>query len=622
MLSSSRFKILIILSLFAGLAACTKSADPARVTFNIPTLRALSSSPTAMTSSTSEDSRWGYAAPTSASQIGCYAIFIGGPESEFQRMSCTTSANTQVKFGFFAGLVSPGATASITVPAGADRTFTLVGLATATGATCDALPELDGSKYSKPVLLGSTTMSLVAGDNELALNGAISSTTLDSCNFGTSGPSAGAIYLGTGFDGDVTVSGGSSISTTMNQSNTRKLSTTARVLELAPTGQTDEYRVKLEGSGYSAMNYGLGDEVMFYIAGDGNQSSCGNLFGGFRVQGLVTGAAGYDVVLASYTLNAKFSDPRIATVPNAALVAPADVGTNFCRATVVRVPNLKTLTFNSGSLSVGALGSLTGANQVGGVLPIRVRDGIRAQSGTNYINATGSGYSAGGTFRYPGDGLLGAGTIMSTTANGNGGGGAMSGQGAGGGGNAGAGLVAQNSVPADIVGSGGGTVGDEYGCGSSDPLKRCLFGKIFLGGGAGINSPPGASVGSGGGAVLVFTSKIEVDSGATLGFKAMGTAGDGSSAGGGAGGSILLRTLVIQSAGTLTFIANGGNGGSNDYGSGGGGRVHVDVINDCVTTIPATVNVNGGTSGVRAGYVGTFYKTGTAVTRGTCLLPP
>lgn len=614
------------ISLLILFGACTKQAEPAKVSFSVPMLNAkiVSQSVTAMST---EDTGWGLPTPTATSSLDCFAVFVGGgADPDMNRMSCETNAGTKIPFGYFAGLVARNQQATVTIPSGNGRTFTLVGFDLADGATCEQLPELTQTKYSAPIVIGRTVADIAPGDNAIKIDAAISATTLASCNFqSASGPSSG-FYLGSGLDGDLNVSSNVDLSTTMNQDATRYLTTTARIQNRTATANAGEYVVDLQGSP-NATNFGVGDEVMIYVAAEGTPGDCGTLFPGFKLDARVTQAANY---ISGYsTLGVKIPDSRFATVSNANLAAAGVSGTNFCRVVATRVPHLRNVTLTgSGLLAVPGFGPLNAGPNQGGVLAMRVLGNMLVQ-GSNFIDASGKGFQQLGASSGRGESVGGA-SASTAIALANGGGGADSTYSAGGGGHGGSGLPGLSSIFVANVASAGGVVGDQYGCGptSLDPLMRCLFGKVFFGGAGGHAQTGTGLFGHGGGIIQIFANNVVVASGATLAIKTNGVNGDALNAGG-AGGSLLLRALNLKVDGTLYLKARGGDGGdatTNRYGAGGGGRIHIDVLNDCQNASAANVDVNGGVAGPgngtpRPGLAGTFFKTGAAATRATCLLP-
>lgn len=635
MLSISRFKALIILCLFVGLAGCmtgcTKNAEPAKVTFTIPTTsgKIVSQSATATTSSVDSDesATWGLSAATSLTELSCFALFIGGDELSMKVNSIDTSAGETIRFGPFVGLVTRGQPVTVDITSGV-RYFTLIGSKLATGASCEKLPELTNAQYSAPVVIARVRANIVPGENNLTIDAVLSSVRLTNLQLGaTGGTGTRGLYLGSGADGDITVSSLANLSTAMNQANTRKLMTTVRLTNRTLTLTPGEFTLRLE-SMLDGTHFGVGDEIMVYVAGEGNQggtNSCGGqLFAGFRLEGRVTEAA--TTISTHSTMKAKIFDPRFATIPNTALAAAGVSGTDFCRVVVTRVPNIKNLTLTStGSMSTDPFGSLNATNNTGGIIAMRVAGNLTAQ-GTNSIDAGGIGYQQMGASSGRGESFLGA-SASTTSALGNGGGGGDATYGAGGGGHGGSGLPGQSSIFVANAASAGGTVGDEYGCGVLDTSKRCLFGKMFFGGAGGHATTGTGTYGHGGGLIAIFANVVDVASGATLVIKSNGDNGDSLNAGG-AGGSILLRALVLKGQGTLMLKTMGGTGDTTNtkYGGGGGGRIHVDVINTCDLDTAAQVYYTGGLSGPsagtpRTGLPGTFYKTGPATAQTSCLLP-
>lgn len=73
-------------------------------------------------------------APSTISDVNCFAVMMTGPEPALTRTSCTvvdsvgSQVSTAKKMGLFRGLVPSGSSISLSIPAGVQRQFTLLGV--------------------------------------------------------------------------------------------------------------------------------------------------------------------------------------------------------------------------------------------------------------------------------------------------------------------------------------------------------------------------------------------------------------------------------------------------------------------------------------------------------------
>jgi hypothetical protein len=164
----------VLLAMFIPLISCSKKgADHAEVTIVFPR-QSLSdnqdSLAKASTSSADSDSPdWGLADPSSLTDIGCWGVFVGGPETEMQTSACENdNGNTIMRFGPRAGFFTLDQPGRVQVPVGDNRRFWLVGMASSDG-TCQpgfsTNTELDFPNYSAPFVLGQATQT-IDSDNQ------------------------------------------------------------------------------------------------------------------------------------------------------------------------------------------------------------------------------------------------------------------------------------------------------------------------------------------------------------------------------------------------------------------------------------------------------------------------
>lgn len=81
-------------------------------------------------------------APTTIDEVNCFAVMVAGPEPFLNRTTCTVvdSVGSQVaavkKTGLFRGLVPSGGSISLSIPAGIQRQFTLLGIKASPISAC------------------------------------------------------------------------------------------------------------------------------------------------------------------------------------------------------------------------------------------------------------------------------------------------------------------------------------------------------------------------------------------------------------------------------------------------------------------------------------------------------
>jgi hypothetical protein len=184
------FAFLILLSL--TLLGCTREQnETTKVTFTLP----LASSTLASSGNSAQSGggNWGQSDPTSLSEIGCYAVFIGGPEADLSNKSCSVGSGTSFKtfkFGAGGGFYPAGSTISLETKPGSGRQFYVLGVkkgSAACGSFDVGTPDsLDSTNYSNPLLLGQASKDLLSGDNAVTINLALTNLTsqkIGDCNF-------------------------------------------------------------------------------------------------------------------------------------------------------------------------------------------------------------------------------------------------------------------------------------------------------------------------------------------------------------------------------------------------------------------------------------------------------
>jgi len=148
---------------------------------------------------------WNSATPANLSEIGCYAVFVGGSSPELSNNACQNTQNTEImRFGQLVGTFAAGSTATLEVPAGKSMRFYVAGLKLVSGQcekfaiSSEGHPSLTWSQYSMPYLIGQRTLDIAPGENnvEITANSALDDTTkINSCNFLSAPGSTGLIQV-------------------------------------------------------------------------------------------------------------------------------------------------------------------------------------------------------------------------------------------------------------------------------------------------------------------------------------------------------------------------------------------------------------------------------------------
>ncbi|MEN0057703.1 MAG: hypothetical protein AAGB31_02620 [Bdellovibrio sp.] len=635
------------------LMGCDRNASGGRSTLTIQfpdvsQMKNLSSSQQKIhaLSSTSSggDENWSSVVPTGFSgsaPINCFAVYISGPETEMRRNTCGRHGDASMNrlVGVWKGGVSGNTSIELEVPSGKERVIGVFGFYAQSGACKDftGSAEMDHSQLSKPYILGEVSKVEMSPGQVVSVEVPLvydSEKWFETCsgpdfNQGGSNNSPSVPVLGdygTGLDGDISLASGLHDVRNINTARGVPLITTSRVLELNPvSGSTTRLDLALKTSATLASRFVVGDEVILYAAASSGSTACGpNVFPGFRSQAIVESTTG------AY-LRVNVSDARFSTIPSAQVSsAAAGAGRDFCRLVLSRVPHINTLTFAAQSYmgyNAATFGTLSneGADHEAGLFFIKVKNGI-VMNGDASIDLVGRGFSGGdygSSTQKNGQGIGGSeGNSPNGSPEMNGGGGYFSSLGPGGGGHGGQGGKGYTGTS----GNGGLVVGDPYGCGPSayDSAQKCLFGKIFMGGGGGAHYD--AHGGAGGGLISLavktislnsFTLSINTDGGSSYG----GSTGGG---GGGAGGAVLIGTSRLQGSagGVLDLRSNGGvpMATAGQGGGGGGGRIHLNVADSCSLAAPGSIRMNtyGGpqmnaSTGGYAGGLGTTYATGGSI---------
>lgn len=187
----------IVLILFTS--ACTQeSSRPSKIQIKLddsifgtnPNVQ--KSSASSVTSGDGPD--WGLNDPQSLSDIHCYGIFVHGNEPELSHSTCTNENDAPLRFGPRAGFFPISESGEIEVLPGLNRTIYLAGMSSADG-TCPSgfseNPDINGSNYSNPFIIGQATVDLVSGDNTVDIhvqNSFTDNNKIKDCDFFEGGP--------------------------------------------------------------------------------------------------------------------------------------------------------------------------------------------------------------------------------------------------------------------------------------------------------------------------------------------------------------------------------------------------------------------------------------------------
>lgn len=563
-------KTVFVICLVAGLLSCTRETMKTTVTVQLPAYQgkpadAVYAKGTGFNASLN---------PSAVSDINCYGIFVGGPETFLSQNNCTdTTTNTvKMKFGPSRFFIPAGTETSIDVPSGPARKIYLVGLKTQ-GTACTPMMQgqnPDFSNMSVPHIVSEQTLDLQPGDVTVSMTRSIdSSKTFDNCNFiSGGGGTTPANLFGNARDGNLTIGGPAFLNfgtdtyssdpdlghsgSTLPGPATKKASTFKRIVSVDSGSGT----LLTLDSAFTTNDFETGDEILWYVSSawapsNPDDNGCGAGSNLFR------GRFGFANVVSTPSSLSLQVDKPISISPSsisATNLAQSSTtpGTSFCRIQVMRVPNFNTITVGaSQTLNFTATTfNMTG----GGIIAFRANEIILNSGSIFNIKTDGNGFNSVASTQ--GDGVQGSG-IASPSGNMNGGGsGSFSGGGGAGSGDG---------------GDGGGTTPGLKGIGiafclGATPCLPIRDNKAFFGGaGGGAGAGPG---GFGGGIIIAHVKKISGSG--TLAVSANGVQGS-SATGGGAGGTVSLTVKELASTAITTMAANGANGSTGTYTGGGGG---------------------------------------------------
>ncbi len=591
-------KIVFSCLILLGLLSCTRETLKTTVTVKLPEYHGISAKGVNTQSTNQFNASLN---PSAVSDINCYGIFIGGPETFMQQNNCSdaTSNAIRMKFGPNRFFIPAGTETSIEVPSGPARQIYLVGLKSQ-GTACSlmgASQSPDFSNLSVPHILSEKTLDLQPGDVYVDMTRSIdSSKTFDTCNFiSGGGGTAPANLFGNGRDGDLSVTGPAflnfgtdsysadpdaaqtaAVNSPIN--TTKKISTSRRVTHIDNATGT----VLTLDSGVMNFDLESGDEVLWYVSSawgspNPDDQGCGagsSLFRGrYGFANIVSVSTGQTLVLD------KPITPTPGSINNTNVgQASASPGVPFCRIHVSRVPNFNTINIAATQSLSFTVSNFTSLN--GGIIAFKANEIIINSGASLNVSTDGKGFASATSSQ--GNGVEGVGNVTVAASNMNGGGSADSGGGGGG--------------SADGGDSGGTTpglkgMGVKF-CLGATPCLPARDQKMFFGGGGG-GAGAGAG-GTGGGIILIHAKKIS-GSGAMI-LSSKGVTGS-SGTGGGGGGTVSLTVKEIPSTITTSILANGGNGTSGTYtgGGGGGGVTEVKYCGALSNVTNVTATATGGT---------------------------
>ncbi len=200
-MTKSKFFILILAT--GLLSSCDrKASEVAQVKIKLPEKR-VSKGVVALSGGTTS---WGLANPSTIAEIDCYAVITAA--ADFPAGQCEDLAGTPVaSASYLTGLYAPGAEILLTLDPGKQRTISVLGFKSS-AASCMGMFDAGfaSTQFSSPLLVGKTTVDLVAGDNDVTIGASLTGASqIEKCSGGafTAWPRckptiASATYLGQG----------------------------------------------------------------------------------------------------------------------------------------------------------------------------------------------------------------------------------------------------------------------------------------------------------------------------------------------------------------------------------------------------------------------------------------
>jgi hypothetical protein len=606
-------KWIVFASFIFVLTNCTRSVENQKVSIVLPQNTKMKtfapeSSSVQLQSTTSAGSPFGMGSVFDVADVNCYMLLVDDPAGEFGNLKCKNEAGVEKRFlRGEAGISASGSGQKIELflPTGTKRKLHLYGVKADAG-TCIP-PKQDPNApmgWTRPRLLSSVEVELKGGEQtttmQLPTGDVSGKEEFVGCELEVGMQPIADIEdletsFGSGRDGDLTISTGTSIdlSTTTNvnlDGNSVYLSKTFKVESLE---SLDGKRVKVNANLGSNPDYLLiGDLVLFHIpaANDGTNgpdAACGpghyrGKYSYARVMGIDT-----DIVTLDRPMLHKNAYTAIGQSSlNSRLSAAANDSTDFCRISMVRVPEFRNIIFQPDSTSNRTIKSadFDSVNYVGGILAFKVSESILLDdtySGGNFsavFSMRSKGFNSGNA-ALAGAGIRGVSSAMASASNGGDGASAN-----GGGGGSNAGLGNNGDGPTSY----GAKVGPQVGA-AGGVVIPARDRKLFHGGqGGGVTGYSGLA---GGGIIIaqIRDVNLNVNSSANsllLEFDVAGASTGSNAAGAGAGGTAFVSVKAIHnnvySQNQVKLYAKGGQNSNSGVqgGAGGAGMVELQFCNE------------------------------------------
>lgn len=123
---------------------------------------------------------WGLPSASALAEFNCYAVFVGGSESNMMQNSCQVSDGESIRFGKVLGFFPASAQVAIEVPMG-ERHIYLYGLKASSG--CAALANgINSSNFSAPQEIGRATVQVGNGTNTVTISASLGAQTAETCS--------------------------------------------------------------------------------------------------------------------------------------------------------------------------------------------------------------------------------------------------------------------------------------------------------------------------------------------------------------------------------------------------------------------------------------------------------
>lgn len=602
---------------FAGfiflLTNCTRTVENQKVSVVLPQNTSMKtftpeSSSVLFQSTTEAAAAFSNGSIFDVSEANCYMLMVDDPSGDFGNLKCRDTSGNEKRFlRAVSGISASGSgqTIELLLATGTKRKLYLFGINANAGSCVPPLQDPSAPQnWSRPRLLTSVEVELRGGEQRTTMqlpSGDISGKLeFANCELESGAQPIAEVEdletsFGTGRDGDLTISTASFIdlSTTLNtvEGNPVYYSKTMSVTEVV---SLDGQRVKVGTSLSANTDYLLaGDLVLFHIpaANDGMigpDNACGA--GLYRGKYSYARVVGIDTTSDLVTLDRPMLNKPLYTNTgrafiNSRLANPATDSDDFCRISMVRVPEFRNIIFapNSSANRTIKSADFDSANFVGGILAFKVSEAVAlddSSSGGGFnaiFSMRGKGFS-GNLATEGGAGIQGRSSLAFSSANG--GHGATS-AGGGGGSNAGRGNDGDGGTMA------GDTVGPAVG-GAGGVVIPARDRKLFHGGqGGGVTGYAGHP---GGGIVLAQINHINLNvttsgNSLQLQFDVAGLSTSGDGAGAGAGGTVFTNVKHVENnkygQNEIKLFADGGqntNGGTQG-GAGGPGMVELQYCN-------------------------------------------